>query len=148
MPVLAKSSYKGVLLDVVTPSTINVLGDNDQFIQVTILGPLYNEFANTPCKGSEGEVEKRCAQLSFELNNSPLGVVIEKYNGPKLLGDIVYKGKLLSMHMIEQGWYRVDNTATSSIHLFEAEKQAYCSYKGLWKKNIGKHEVTAKCMRR
>lgn len=144
----AKTAYQGELLKVVTPAKVEIAIDKNQYLEIQIIGPNYGQDANTSCDKGGKRIKTLCDAISNQLSDKPLGVTIEQYEGMNIYGDIVYGNKLLSQYMIEQGWYPVDNKVTSATYLFNAERQAYCNYRGIWAKYKGQHEVTNKCMRR
>ncbi|AEE25488.1 thermonuclease family protein [Paraglaciecola sp. Hal342] len=143
---ISKTSYRGKLLRVVTPSTLDIQISETNFIQIQILGPDYMTDSKRVC--TEEDIKTKCERLQKLLGEQDIGVTIEKRDDKVMYGDIVYKGKLLSSTMISEGWYRVDNKMYSAAYLFDAEREAFCKYRGVWAKNKGRHEVISKCMRR
>jgi hypothetical protein len=144
------ASFNGQLLKVVSPREVVVLSSDNAFIHIHLLGPMFDGDETKLCddENVDDHIKDKCEALSDILENKPLGVTIERYDKDTMYGDIVFGDQLLSQYMIEEGWYRVDYKNVSAKYLFESEKKAFCNYKGIWRKNKGKHEVVNLCMRR
>lgn len=142
----AASSYVGKVKRIVTPTIIEVSLSDEEFITLHILGLKTRD--EQPCTKATGINGKACEAIKAWLNVENFGVIIEKVDGKAMYGDIVVGNILVSQEIVREGFYAVDSSKSMSHYMFEAEAEAYCNYRGIHAKNLGKHEVAAKCSRR
>ena len=141
-PVSIANNFEGTLVEVLSPSEL-LLEVEEGVIELNLIGPQYPE--EEGCNGNETS-KQSCGILESLLSGKKLGIVIEQVSHPEMYGDITFDGSLLSLHLVREGVYRVDENYERSAALLYAENEARCYYKGIWRHMKGMVEVANSCM--
>lgn len=86
-----------------------------------------------------------CDYLETSLTGKRIGLVVEGLYSNVVAGDIIVDEQSLTLKALKDGYYRFDPKVSRALPYVYAEKEARCSFKGLWSNLKGDPYVAKQC---
>lgn len=138
----ASNSFKGSVIQVVSPSMFVVANEAKQTLEIEVRGYQHN---GETCAENAHDI---CDALEQALLGIGVGVIVEGHVGGKVFGDITFDGEVLSNYVIREGYYRINVQDGRHRALLVSEREAVCNYRRIWAQYRGQHEYAAICQGR
>ncbi len=137
-------SIWGELNKVISPNTVKIdfYKDNIKFNLVIKLDALKVP-DNANC--DEGIGVQLCDFLATSLSGKKVGVVVDGSYDEMLAGDLIVDERSIVLKGLREGYYRMDGRVSRALPNVYAEKEARCSFKGIWSSLKGDPYVAQQC---
>lgn len=139
----ASPTFYGTVTAVTRPDAVLIETD-DAFLELKLFGVLLPQKEGVSCE-NHPVARARCEYLEQKVLGERVGVIVERFAEEKFYGDIVTSQQSIVVALVRAGLFRVDKKQHRPTYLLDAEKDAMCSYRGLWEVYLGDPRMVKKC---